>query len=167
MALHRMTPARKVMPTRRAIVFGVAAGALAPIGRAATAPALLVRDAIVTPTRGLSSVNAAYLTIVNPTRAPDRLVGAEMAGAERVEIHMHDMADGMMRMRRVDDGVAIPAKAKVVFGPGGLHLMAFGVARGLTYGEDVALTLQFERAGRLPVKAICATAVATSHGAHR
>ena len=70
----------------------------------------------------VSENGAAYVTIVNEGDRPDRLTGASGDIAERVEVHTHEQAGGMMTMRRLD-GVDLPPGEHVRFAPGGLHLM--------------------------------------------
>ena len=123
---------------------------------AAAAPAVRIDDAIVTPTRGLATVNAIYFKLLNASPTADRLLGETVHGA-RAEIHSHEMADGMMRMRRVDGGVVVPKPGALAFAPGGLHVMLFGYEPALAFGDRLPLTLEFERAGRIAATAVCAS----------
>ena len=68
-------------------------------------------------TPGGAKVAAGYLTIKNGGAAPDRLVSATADIAERTEIHEMSMTDGMMKMRQVTDGVAVPAGGSVALAP--------------------------------------------------
>src|SRR5690606_35945517 len=98
-------------------------------------------------TPGAATVGAGFLTLVNRGGEDDRLTGARTPIAERVEIHTHRVEDGVMRMRPVEGGVALPAGGTVTFEPGGLHLMMIGLDRKLVAGESVPLTLDFAEAG--------------------
>lgn len=80
----------------------------------------------------------------------DRLISAATAVAERVELHTHAMADGMMQMRRVAE-VGVPAGATVEFKPGGLHVMLFGLKAPLGAGSSFDLALRFAKGGTLTV----------------
>jgi len=91
---------------------------------------------------------AGYLEIHNPTATNLVLTKAEIAGIGRVEIHEHVHVDGMMRMQEVKS-LEIPANQKVVFQPGGYHLMAFEPAVKLTPGEKVKVTLYFSNGDRI------------------
>jgi copper(I)-binding protein len=67
--------------------------------------------------------------------------------AERAEIHEHRMDHGVMRMRQVTGGVEVVASKKIVFEPGGLHVMLIGLKHPLKEGESFPLTLRFQKAG--------------------
>jgi copper(I)-binding protein len=96
-------------------------------------------------------VGAGYLTIRNSGSAPDRLVSATAEIAEKTEIHEMSMTGGMMKMRAVPDGVAVPAGGSVALAPKGYHLMFFGLSKPLKEGDTFAGTLTFEKAGPVPV----------------
>jgi copper(I)-binding protein len=55
-----------------------------------------------------------------------------------------------MRMREVDS-VDLPAGKKIVFEPGGYHIMLLGLKKKLVEGERFPLTLEFEKAGKITV----------------
>lgn len=93
-----------------------------------------------------------YMVLRNETGADDALVAAAVPGIERIELHTHEHADGVMRMRRVEQ-VPVPAGETVNFEPGGLHLMLFGVGAEVKSGGTVPLTLTFETAGQVTVEA--------------
>jgi copper(I)-binding protein len=117
--------------------------------------ALILRSASVSPSRGGAPVEG-RVTIVNHSRKPDRLVAASCGCAAKVELHRMWMDGQIMRMRRADDGLAIPAGGKLELAPGGDHLMLIGVKPALQEGQHVRMTLQFEHAGKvvldMPVK---------------
>lgn len=114
----------------------------------------------------VSRTGAAYLSIHNTGREPDRLVSSASPVAARVEIHTHEHAGGMMRMRQVD-GVDLPAGQRVDFAPGGLHLMLFDLQQPLLAGEEFAITLEFQRAGTLTVQvSVLKDAPPASHTGH-
>ena len=99
---------------------------------------------------GQAKAGAAYLTIVNTGNAVDRLVSAETPAAKMAQLHTHLMDGGVMKMRRVE-AVEIAPGEPVVFRPGGLHIMMMGLKAPLREGESFALTLTFEKAGRVEV----------------
>ena len=63
---------------------------------------------------------------------------------------------GVMRMRAVEGGLAIPGGTMVTLEPGGQHLMFVGVEGPFSEGERIPVTLTFARAGvvsaELPVR---------------
>jgi len=97
--------------------------------------------------------SAAYLKITNNGDQPDRLIAAESAIAKKVEIHTMEMDEGVMRMRPVDGGLIIGAGESVVLAPGGLHIMLMGLTTELVAGSHYDVTLIFEKAGAITLKA--------------
>lgn len=114
-----------------------------------------IRSAWASPTPGGVSVSAGYLEISNATDQDDRLIAASSPRADRVEIHDMVMDGPIMRMRPVE-ALSIPAGETVTFAPGGMHLMFMGVVDPFAEGENIPVTLSFERAGdieaTLPVR---------------
>ena len=103
-------------------------------------------------TPGGAKVGGAYVTIVNAGEEPDRLVGGSAEIADRFEIHEMSVADGVMTMRHLPDGLEIPAGGEVVLKPGSYHIMLMGLERPLVQGERIAGTLAFEKAGPVAVE---------------
>lgn len=102
---------------------------------------------------GASAPTAAgYMTIRNDGSAADRLVAAQTPRARAVELHEMSMTGGIMRMRPVTGGIAIPPGQEVRLGPGGQHLMLIGPQGGFAQGARIPVTLVFERAGRVEVE---------------
>jgi copper(I)-binding protein len=133
-----------------ALVCSLLAANITFAAKAETA-AISVENAWARATPKGAQVAAGYLTIKNDGEDPDRLVSAEAAFAGRTEIHLMRMSDGVMQMRPVSGGVAIPAKGTLKLEPGGYHLMFMELAAPLTEGAAVSGALTFERAGRVPV----------------
>jgi copper(I)-binding protein len=85
-----------------------------------------------------------FLTIMNTGDSDDRLVSASSSVAERVELHTMTMDGDVMRMRELEDGIALPAGEMVELAPGGLHVMFIGLTGPFVAGETVPVTLTFE-----------------------
>lgn len=98
----------------------------------------------------VSENGAAYLTLKNYSKLPDRLVGASSPVAARVEIHTHEMEAGLMKMRRLESVILNPGEY-VKFEPGKRHLMLIGLKQPLREGERIPLTLEFEKAPTVEV----------------
>ena len=111
-----------------------------------------------------------YLTISNTGTGDDRLVAAATTRAGKTEIHEMSVTDGVMKMRRLDDGLTIPAGKTVVLKPGGYHIMFMGLAHPIAEGDEVAVTLTFEKAGTIevvmPAAAIGTKTPAKGHSGH-
>jgi periplasmic copper chaperone A len=98
-----------------------------------------------------ATVGGGYLKIVNGTAKPVRLVGAETAVADKVEVHAMSMEGGVMRMRPLEGGLEVPPGGEVELKPGGMHLMLIGLKRALVEGETAPLTLVFDGGVRIEV----------------
>ncbi len=95
---------------------------------------------------------AAYFSIINNGDTDQVLTGAiPLDFAEAAELHTHINDGGIMRMRRIEGGVVIPAGETVRFEPGGLHVMLFGLEEPLTEGSPELLRLQFGELGEIDV----------------
>lgn len=122
-----------------------------PAQGAPAAAGVEVRGAWARPTPPAADVAAAYLEI--RSRTADRLVGATTTAARRAEIHSTTLQDGVMEMRHVES-LPIAAGVPVVFKPGGLHVMLFGLPKPLVVGQRLPLELRFEKAGVVRVEVI-------------
>lgn len=111
-----------------------------------------VAGAWARPTVGEGKISAAYMTIANKGSVDDRLKSARTPKAKAVELHQTTMtADGVMQMRKVEDGLPVEAGASLVLEPGGAHFMLLGLEDALTAGEELILTLEFAHAGLVDV----------------
>lgn len=99
-----------------------------------------------------AEVGGGYLVVVNEGSEDDRLLAVESAVAGRVELHEMANENGVMKMRPLAEGIALPAGATVTLAPGGLHVMFLGLAGPFVEGERFPATLVFEKAGRLEVE---------------
>jgi copper(I)-binding protein len=95
------------------------------------------------------AVAGGFMTVINTTSTEDRLLRASSPVAKEVQIHNTTMDEGVMRMRPMADGVAIPAGGRVEFKPRALHLMFMGLQAPIAAGTTVPVTLEFERAGKV------------------
>lgn len=95
-----------------------------------------------------------FLVIDNESGRDVRLVGGTSAAAEAVEVHtMVSTVEGQMMMRRLKDGLPVPAGATVELRPGAEHVMLIGLRRPLAPGDTVPLALEFSDGGTVRVAA--------------
>ena len=92
-----------------------------------------------------AKVGGAYLKITNNGTQPDRLVGGSLTGAREVEVHEMSMANNVMKMRHLKDGLEIKPGQTVELKPGGYHLMLTGLSDRLKQGQKVKGSLTFEK----------------------
>lgn len=130
----------------------VAALAFAVASGAAQAGTIVVDAPYARVLTALSKSGAAFLEIRNTAATPDRLIGAQTDAAAMAELHTHvEGENGVMRMVPVRGGIPIPAHGKTLLARGGDHIMLMGLKRPLKQGDVIHLTLDFEKAGRVPV----------------
>lgn len=98
-----------------------------------------------------AQTGAAYMTIDNKTNVADRLTGCASTVADKVQIHEMKMVSGVMQMREVADGLAVPANGSVTLKPGSYHIMLIGLKHPLKAGDSVPMTLTFAKAGNISV----------------
>ncbi len=111
-----------------------------------------VADAWAGPAGGVGGTMAAYMTIANRGREADVLKRVRTANAKAVEISRPAMtSNGVMQMLTIEGGLPIEAGASLVFAPGGTHLRLVGLKDVPDAGEDILLTLEFDRAGPVDV----------------
>lgn len=113
------------------------------------------RRALETPPNARNA--GGFISLYNYASEENRLVAASSPWAERVELHTMTMENDVMRMRELEDGIAIPGETQVDLEPGGLHLMFMGLSAPFTEGDEVPVTLVFESGDEreiiLPVRA--------------
>lgn len=114
-----------------------------------TGPQIKIEDAWARPSAGADMNGAIYFRIVNDGKEADKLLSADTPSAKAAEAH-ESMADdnGVMSMKPREI-VQVPAGGEVEFKPGGLHLMLVDLKQPLAVGDEVSLTLRFEKAGEI------------------
>jgi len=99
-----------------------------------------------------ATVGAGYLRIVNNGKTADRLIGVSAPIARKVGVHETIIKGTVAEMREVSGGLAIPPEATVTLAPGSYHLMFEGLKAPFKQGARVEATLDFEKAGKVPVE---------------
>lgn len=110
-------------------------------------------------------VGAVFMELHNAGSEEDRLIEARSEVAARVELHTHiENSDGVMRMVEVEDGFPVPAGGMHILRRGGDHVMLMGLHTPLKDGDNVPLTLVFEKAGAIDVDVAVDNARKDGHG---
>jgi len=134
------------------VVLLLAVGMAACGGTSSGGSGITVSDAWVRNPAIMDQPGAAYLVIQNNGAAEDKLLSVESDVAKTIELHETKETNGMMAMSPVPN-IPIPAGGKAELKPGGFHMMLIGLTRPLKTGDKVQLTLNFEKAGKIPVTA--------------
>ena len=161
---------RRLFQTMAAVVTIGLSSITAGMAHEIKAGELLITTMWSRATPGGAKVAAGYFTIANNGKAADRLVSATSPVAGKVEVHEMTMANGVMTMRPLDSGLAIEPGKTVTLAPGGFHLMLMDLKQPLKEGELLAVTLQFEKAGKvdatLHIRGVGAQAPGGGHEGH-
>lgn len=104
--------------------------------------------ASATPTAGSG---AAYVSLMNHAAEADRLLSATTPAAASAEIHMTETVDGVMKMKAAGP-LEVPPMGTLEMKPGGYHVMLMGLKAPLKKGDEIEITLTFEKAGEVVVK---------------
>ena len=111
--------------------------------------------------KGASS-GAAYMTITNSGKSPDKVSCVASDASAECQIHTMTMDNGVMQMRPVEGGLEIKPGETVTLKPGGFHMMLVNLKHPLEQGGTVKATLKFDTAGTVdvdyPIAAIGAAA---------
>ena len=145
-----MSPAPRHLPPLALLLAGVLAAAAPAAAEDYRVGDVRIERPWARATAGNSRVGAAYFTLEAVGAAPDRLMRVESLVATTTELHAHMMHDNVMQMRPVG-AIEVQPGAPTVLQPGGLHVMLTDLKAPLTAGQRFALTLQFERAGRIEI----------------
>jgi copper(I)-binding protein len=105
--------------------------------------------------------SAVYFTLKNIGDESDMFLSVEIEGAERGEIHTAEEKDGIAKMIHLSH-LEIPGGREIVFERGSYHVMAFGMSDDVTAGDEVTITLDFEKTGIVKTTALVKALGSTS-----
>ncbi|MDZ7748627.1 MAG: copper chaperone PCu(A)C [Halofilum sp. (in: g-proteobacteria)] len=93
---------------------------------------------------------AGYFTLENASARPIALIGATSASYASASLHETVRRDdGTTTMRRADLPLEVAAGERLVFAPGGFHVMLREPQRAITPGDQVKIELRTESGERL------------------
>jgi periplasmic copper chaperone A len=96
--------------------------------------------------------SAAYMGLVDTGSLPDQLVSASSPLADKVELHVFDVENGVYGMHPVHAIEVTPGAAATILRPGSAHVMLKGLKRPLKAGETFPLSLTFKNAGKVQIE---------------
>lgn len=102
----------------------------------------------------VTDTTAIYLTIKNTGPADTLLsVSVDPAVAGLAQVHEVVTTGGTMAMQQMQAGLPIPATATVELKSGSYHIMVMNLKKPLNAGDMVPITLVFEKAGSVALRA--------------
>jgi periplasmic copper chaperone A len=81
---------------------------------------------------------AAYMTITNNGKTPDRVTCVSSEASAECQIHTMTMDNGVMKMRPVEGGLEIKPGETVALKPSGVHMMLIDLKHPLEQGKTAA-----------------------------
>jgi periplasmic copper chaperone A len=134
------------------VVPGLVLGLAAPLAAQEYRAGALVIDApVIRVSSPVAKTGAGFMVIRSTGRQDDRLLSVSTDASNRADLHgtVHD--GNVMRMRAQADGVPVPAGGKLLFAPGGLHVMFIGLKALVPEGRTITVRMTFEKAGSVDV----------------
>ena len=91
----------------------------------------------------VAKVMAGYMKITNLSNKDIKILSAKSNLFNRVEIHLTEMSNGIMRMIK-QENLNIKAKGHIELKPGGLHMMLMGKLKPVKAGSVIVVTLTLD-----------------------
>ena len=121
------------------------------ISTANAADSLQIENAWSPEAPPVAKVMAGYMKINNLSNKDIKILSAKSDLFKRVEIHLTEMSDGMMRMIK-QENLKIKAKGHIELKPGGLHMMLMGKLKPIKAGSVIAVTLTLDNGKTINIK---------------
>lgn len=137
------------MKSAKSAVYSVFAGlvlglsSITPVAADGIADKVTVTDPYVRAIPPVVKTTAAFMQLRSSDAVERFVVDASSPAASAVELHMHTMDDGVMRMRRIVH-IHLPPDQTVSLEPGGLHIMLFDLTAPIAPGDRIPITLTFD-----------------------
>ena len=113
---------------------------------------ITVVDAYARSASPAAKTGAAFLVIENHSGQDDRLLDVASPAAKKVQLHNNvDNGQGVMSMKHMQEGIALPEGGTITMQRGGEHVMFMGLTGPFEQGEMIPLTLTFEKAGEIEI----------------
>lgn len=112
-----------------------------------------VHEAEIRATAGAMTATGGYARIENTGHQDVTLIRIDAGFATQSEIHAMTAEDGVMKMRRLQGGLVIPAHGEALLKPGGNHLMFIGLTGAMKTGSLQLIILHFDNGITVPVMA--------------
>lgn len=86
---------------------------------------------------------AVYMTLSNLAASDRHILNIDADIAGQAQVHKHSYENGMMKMRHVAHA-QVPAGGRLVFEPGGYHIMLLDIAEPPAVGTEFSVTMEFD-----------------------
>ena len=96
-------------------------------------------------------VTSGYLTIENISEGNLILKSVSSNISKKTEIHDMKIEQDIMKMEKIKNPITIPKGKKIVFEPGGLHIMFIKLKNNLMLKENKIVIFEFEKHGKIEI----------------
>ena len=96
-------------------------------------------------------VTSGYLTIENIGEKDLILKSISTNISEISEIHTMEVVNDIVKMKKVKKPILIPKKKKIIFKPGGLHIMFANLKKNLTLQERETVIFEFKNLEKIKI----------------
>ena len=127
----------------------LAATAASIISSAVLAGNIMIHDPYARVSSKSAKSGAAFMAIHNHSSESDVLISVASTVAKKVELHTHREVEGVMKMIKLEDGIVIPGMGHHALKRGSDHVMFMGLTQSLQHGDEIPVTLIFERSGSI------------------
>ena len=135
------------------LIFAIILGSMSLVSAARAMDGLMISNLELRATAPSAGATAGYVTIHNHGEADDRLIGVEASFAGKAELHEMKLVGDVMKMRPLENGIAIPAGGMVTLQKGADHLMFMQLQEPINLDQSYEITLIFEKAGKKTLQA--------------
>lgn len=117
---------------------------------------LMVSDPWVRTTTGKKDpmMTGAFMDITNPTSEDRVLLKVSTDASDHTELHKMEKVDGTMVMSEAKDGITVPKEGHRHLVSGGYHIMIMKLEKELKVGDEVKITLEFDKGEKIEVTAM-------------
>jgi len=131
----------------------VAVGLLGTAAASADCKDLDVKNAWSPATAPVVNVGAVYFDLTNTTGHAVTLTGGSTAVARTVELHKHEMKNGMTGMHHMQ-AIKLAGGQQLQFQPGNYHVMLIGLQHPLKTEQSFSLSLQCADGSQRQIKVL-------------
>jgi copper(I)-binding protein len=137
----------------------------APVSEQSENAAMVITKGALRPPLPSRTTAMATFTVENKTDKDDVLLSASSPVSPNVEIHTIITEGDIKKMRRIEDGITVPAKGQAALKHGGDHVMLFDavIPEGASH---VPLFLKFKNQGRVEIQLIVDDGSMDHHSGH-
>ena len=116
---------------------------------------VIISNSSIKVSGGMGKAAAVFMTIVNDTDSPDRLISVRTLDFKKAMLHdTITSTDGVVKMKHLMMGIKFSKGEEVTLESGGKHLMLMGPNKPILTGDSLKIWLNFESFGEIETTVI-------------